>query len=156
MTIPEQVDKMFKKCTNVDQGLVGIFSDKLKIAKICRVHKKDDDTLFTNYRPISLLPAISKIFEKVILKQLYEFFQVNKLFYNSQYGFRTKDSTEFVALEVIDRIMVKMDKNDISINIYLNLSKAFDTLHHNLLIDKLSYYRINGTAIKCFQNYLTN
>ncbi len=60
------------------------------------------------------LPAISKVFEKVIFKQLYEFFQANKLFYNSQYVFRTKHSTEFAALEVIDRIMVEMDKNDIS------------------------------------------
>ncbi len=72
----------------------GIFPDKLKIAKICPIHKKDDDTLFTNYRPISLLPAISKIFEKVILKQLYEFFQANTLFHNSQYGFRTGHSTD--------------------------------------------------------------
>ncbi len=63
----------------------GIFPDKLKIAKICHIHKKDDYTLFTNYRPISFLPAISKIFEKVIFKQLYELFQANKLFYNSQY-----------------------------------------------------------------------
>ncbi len=59
-------------------------------------------------------------------------------FYNSQYGFRTKHSTEFVALKVTDRIMVEMDKNDIPINIYLDLSKAFDTLDHNILMDKLS------------------
>ncbi len=85
-----------------------IFPDKLKIAKISAIHKKDDDTLFTYYRPISLLPAISKIFEKVIFKQLYEFFQAITLFYNSQYGFRTKHSTEFEALEVIDRIMVEI------------------------------------------------
>ncbi len=54
----------------------GIFPNKLKIAKICPLHKKDGDTLFTNYLPISLLPAISKIFENVIFKQLYEFFHI--------------------------------------------------------------------------------
>ncbi len=75
----------------------GIFADKLIIAKICPIHKKDDDTLFTNYRPISLLPVISKIFEQVILKQLYEFFQANKLFYNGQHGFHTKHSTELCS-----------------------------------------------------------
>ncbi len=65
--------------TIINQMLnTGLFPDKLKTAKICPIHKKYDDTLFTNYRPISLLPAISKIFEKVIVKQLYESFQANK------------------------------------------------------------------------------
>ncbi len=102
------------------------------------------------------MPAISKIFEKIIFRQLYQFFQIKKLFYNSQYGFRTEHSTEYAALEVIDRIIVEMDKNDIPINIYLDLSKAFDTLNHNILIDKLSYYGINGKALQLLQNYLTD
>ncbi len=79
-----------------------ISPDKLKIAKIIPIYKKDKDTLFTNYRPISLLPALSKIFEKVIFKQLYNFVQEKKLLYNSQYGFRTEHSTEFAALELVD------------------------------------------------------
>ncbi len=80
----------------------GIFADKLKIAKIIPLHKKDEETLFRNYRPISLLPALSKIFEKVIFKQLYQFFQEKQLLYNAQYGFRTDHSTEFATLELID------------------------------------------------------
>ncbi len=88
----------------------GIFPDKLKIAKIIPLHKKDEETLFTNYRPISLLPAISKIFEKVIFKQLYNFCQEKKLLYNAQHGFRTDYSTELAALELIDRVIVEMDK----------------------------------------------
>ncbi len=71
----------------------GIFPDKLKIAKIIPLHIKDDETLFTNYRAISLLPALSKIFEKVIFKQLYQFFQEMQLLYNAQYGFRTDHFT---------------------------------------------------------------
>jgi hypothetical protein len=134
----------------------GIFPDKLKIAKITPAHKKDDETLFTNYRPNSLLPAISKIFEKVIFKQLYDFFQSKKLFYKNQYGFRTGHSTEFAQLELVDRILVEMDKNDIPINIFLDLSKAFDTLDHNILLDKLSYYGVNGVALALLQNYLSN
>ncbi len=67
----------------------GIFTDKFKITKIIPINKKDKVTLFTNYRTISLLPALSKIFEMVIFKQLYNFFQERKLVYNSQYGFRT-------------------------------------------------------------------
>ncbi len=134
----------------------GIFPDKIKIAKISPIHKKEDDTLFTNYRPTSLLPAISKIFEKDIFKQLYEFFTQNKLFYNSQYGFRNQHLTEFAALEVFDRILVEMDKNDIPINIYLDLSKAFDTLDHTMLLEKWNYYGINGVALKRMESYLTN
>ncbi len=88
-----------------------IFPDKLKIAKIIPVHKKDEETLFTNYRSISLLLAISKIFEKVIFKKLYNFFQEKKLLYNAQYGFRTEHSTAFAALELIDRVIVELDKN---------------------------------------------
>ncbi len=81
----------------------GNFPDKLNIANIIPIHKKGDETLFTNYRPISLLPAVSKIFEKVIFKQLFMFFQEHFLFYNAQYGFRTEHSTEFAALELTDR-----------------------------------------------------
>ncbi len=72
----------------------GIFPDKLKIAIIIPIYKKDDDTLFINYRPISLLPAISKIFERTIFKQLYKFLNDNKLLYNSQYGSREGHSTD--------------------------------------------------------------
>ncbi len=122
---------------------------------MCPIYKKDDETLFTNYRPISLLPSISKIFEKVIFKQLYHYFQSNKLFYNSQYGFRSQHSTELAALEVIDRIMLSMDKNDIPINVYIDLSKAFDTLDHDILLHKLSYYGINGTSLNLMKSYLS-
>ncbi len=112
--------------------------------------------MFTNYRPISLLPAISKIFEKVIFKQLYEFFTQNKLFYNSQYGFRTEHLRECAVLDAIDRILVEIDKNDIPINIYLDLSKAFNTLDHTILLEKLNYYGINGVALELMESYLTN
>ena len=134
----------------------GIFPENLKIAKVNPVFKKDDDTLFTNYRPISLLPTISKIFEKVIFDQLYNHFQEKKLFYNSQYGFRQKHSTEFAALELVDRVTQEMDSMNTPVSIFLDLSKAFDTLDHNILLTKLDYYGIKGNAHKLINNYLTN
>ncbi len=134
----------------------GIFPDKIKVAKIMPMHKKDDESLFTNYRPISLFPAISKIFEKVIFKQLYQFFQEKQLFYNGQYGFRTEHSTELAALDLVDRVMVEMDNNNTPISILLDLSNAFDTINHKILLDKLNYYGIDGLAHNLIESYLTN
>ncbi len=134
----------------------GIFPNDLKIAKVIPLFKKGDDTIFSNYRPISLLPAISKIFEKVIYKQVYDFFKLNKLLYPSQYGFRQGHSTELAALELVDRIIQDMDRNEIPLNIYLDLSKAFDTLDHDILIDKLYSYGFRDNALKLFRSYLSN
>ncbi len=92
------------------------------------IHKKDDETLFINYSPISLLPSISKMFEKVIFNQLYQHFKINNLLYTAQYGFRNEHSTEFGAYELIDRIIQDLDKNNTPISILLDMSKAFDTL----------------------------
>ncbi len=133
----------------------GIFPDKLKIGKIIHIFKNDDETQFTNYRPISLLPIISKIFEKIIFKQLYKFLLDNKLLYQSQYGFRGH-STEYAILELIDRITLEMDNRNTPISIFLDLSKAFDTLDHQILIIKLEYYGLNGFSIKLMESYLIN
>ncbi len=88
----------------------GIFLDLLKIAKVIPIYKKDDETIFNNYIPISLLLAISKIFEKVVFLQTHNFFHKKTLLYHSQYGFRNEHSTEFAALEIVDRLRIEMDK----------------------------------------------
>ena len=134
----------------------GIFPDKLKIAKIIPLHKKDDLTSISNYRPISILPSISKIFERVMFNQLYSCFIENDLLYSSQYGFRKGNSTEFAVLEIIDRIVLDLDKGETPINVYLDLSKAFDTLNHKILLEKLSHYGINDVALNMFHSYLSN
>ena len=86
--------------------------------------------MFTNYRPISLLPAASKVFERAIHDQLYSYFEDNHLFSKSQYGFRKRHSTELACLELTDKLYRIMDKSKIPIGIFLDLSKAFDTLNH--------------------------
>ena len=135
--------------------LTGIFPNKLKIAKVTPLFKKDDPHLFDNYRPISLLPAISKVFEKIVYKQIYEYFTENKLIYDSQYGFREKHSTELASLELCDRILKYLDEGKIPITLFLDLSKAFDTLDHKILLDKLKYYGIEGIPLAWFKSYLT-
>ncbi len=115
----------------------GIFPALLKIAKVTPIYKKDDEIIISNYRPISLLPVISKYFENVIFIQTYEYFQREKLFNEGEYGFRNGHSTEVSALEIVDKLITDMDKVQTPINIYLDLSKAFDTLNHDILLHKL-------------------
>ena len=76
--------------------------------------------------------------------------------FDHQYGFRPKHSTEYVAFELIDRIITQLDKDEMSINIYLDLSKAFDTVDHTILIDKLKYYGVHEINQKLFSSYLEN
>ena len=81
--------------------------------------------------------AISKVFERIIFNQIHNYFHVNDLYFCSQYGFRKEHSTELAVLELVDRITQHLDKGTTPINVYLELSKAFDTLDHNILLHKL-------------------
>ena len=107
-------------CLIINQSLsTGIFPSSLKIARVIPLYKKDDKHLLDNYRPISLLTSISKVFEKVVFIQMYDYFTSNKLFYDHQYGFRTLHSTELAAMEMTDRILLDIHKkttSDISIS----------------------------------------
>ena len=129
---------------------------QLKIAKVIPLFKKDDPKLLKNYRPISLLPTISKVIEKIIFTQLSTYFNENKLIFDNQYGFRPKHSTEYAALELVDRIITHMDNKEVPINIFLDLSKAFDTIDHTILLAKLRYYGIHDTALLLLKCYLNN
>ena len=141
----------------VNQTLAtGIFPDDLKVAKVSPIYKKGDKNDINNYRPISILPAISKVFEKIIAKQLSNFFEENKLLTNCQYGFRSQHSTEYAVLEIVDRTLFAMDRNESPVHIYLDLSKAFDTIGHDILIEKLQHYGIKGAACNLIKNYLSN
>ena len=99
---------------------------------------------------------MSKVIEKIIFNQLYEYFDFHKYFYSSQYGFRKCHSTEHAALKLIDKIITDTYNCNIPINIYLDMSKPFDILDHRILIAKLKYYGITGIPLDLFMSYLEN
>ena len=136
--------------------LTGIVPDKIKVAKVLPQHKKDNTENMNNYRPVSLLNAFSKVFEKIVFFQLYDYFKDNKLLYNGQYGFRKDHSTELATMELIDRALSEIDRKNCAIAVFMDLSKAFDTLDHKILIKKLHYYGVRDKELEWFTNYLNN
>ena len=114
----------------------------MKIAKIIPIYKKREPTDLSNYRPISLLPTISKIFERIIHIQLQEYLNRNNRLAEQQYGFRSNHSTEYAAVKLVDYISNKVGDYKIPGTIFIDLSKAFDTLSYDILLYKLKFYRI--------------
>ena len=134
----------------------GIFHSELKISRVKPLFKKGDPSKFSNYMPISLLPSFSKIFEYVIFYQLFDYMGENNLLTIEQFGFRRGHSTELDAIQLVDRLTKQMDLGNVPTNIYIDLSKAFDTLDHSILLDKLSYYGICCVENLMLRTYLSN
>ena len=134
----------------------GIVPDPLKIAKVVPIYKKGQKSLTSNYRPISLLSIFNKILEKLMCKRLCSFLIKENILYKYQFGFRQNHSTTLALIEIIDNIQTELDKGNSVIGTYLDLSKAFDTVNHSILIEKLEHYGIRGNVKNWFKNYLSN
>ena len=131
-----------------------MYPHKLKIAKVIPIYKKGDSTLLKNYRAISILNTVNKIFEKIFHSRLSKYLEDFNLLYEYQFGFRKNHSTELALIEIVDQIRFSLDNNNMACGIFVDLSKAFDTVNHEILLDKLEHYGIRGKALDLFRSYL--
>ena len=143
---------LFNKCVND-----GYFPDELKIAKVIPLYKnKGEIKDISNYRPISMLPVFSKIFEKLIHKKLVDFLDLNDIITSSQYGFRRKHSTLHALINATENVYQSVDNKQFTLGVFIDFSKAFDTVNHTILLKKLEIYGIRGNVLELFTSYLTN
>ena len=134
----------------------GIFPSKLKIAKVISIFKKGDPEVPSNYRPISLLPIFSKIFEKLMYERIYSFLKEHKLIYPLQFGFRENHCIDHVLINITEDIRSTLDGRRYGCGIFIDLQKAFDTVNHEILLKKLEHYGIRGDTLKWFHSYLSD
>ena len=134
----------------------GIFPSQLKIANVLPLFKAEDPLQFNNYRPVSLLCILSKVFEKIMYSRLHEFLEKLDILYEYQFGFRKKHSTHLAHLILHDKLSKVLGDGKTAIGIYLDFSKAFDTVDHDIFLSKLFHYGIRGPAYDWFQSYLSD
>ena len=125
----------------------GIFPDNMKIAKVVPLYKAGEKNLFTNHRPVSLLSQFSKILEKLFSKILDNYIDKFSLLNDSHYGFRSGKSAALALMELTEEISFAMDEKMYTVGVFINLKKAFDTIDHKLLIQKLQHFGIKGNQI---------
>ena len=118
----------------------GVFPNSFKIAKVVPIYKKGDPMDITNYRPISILPCFSKLLEKIVHSRVDSFFSRNNLFNPDQYGFRKSHSTDAAILKLYDRVSGALVDHEHVVGVFMDLSKAFDTLDKKILLSKLQHY----------------
>lgn len=134
----------------------GVFPEIFKTALIKPIFKAGDRHSVNNYRPISILTALSKILEKILNIRLVKYLEKNNIIAKNQYGFRRTLSTENAVLELTERVVKQLDSGAKVIGIFLDLAKAFDTVSISLLVDKMERLGIRGIVLDMFRCYLTN
>jgi len=134
----------------------GVVPTELKSAYITPLFKGGDPMVIKNYRPVSVLPVFSKIFERLMYNRLVSYIEKYNILYECQFGFKKNHSTEMALIVLIDKIVNALEKNEHVIGIYLDFAKAFDTVDHNILLMKLQHYGIRGTTLSWFRSYLNN
>ncbi len=152
--ISKEISVPLAKVINLSLS-TGVVPDTMKMATVIPLYKANNNQLFTNYRPISLLPTFSKLLEKVVHRRLYYFLQKHNILYKNQYGFRRKHSTCDAITDFTFDVLQALNEKQSSLAVYLDLSKAFDTIDYEILLKKMEHYGVRGTALTWFRSYLT-
>ena len=133
----------------------GIFPDKLKVAKVFSIYKSGKKYVLSNYRLISVLPCFPKILERIMYNRLYNYLNENEILNGKQFGFQAGHSTEHAILELIDQVSHAFGNNSFVPGVFIHLSKAFETVDHNILLEKLSMHGVKGNNLQWFHSYLS-
>ena len=134
----------------------GLFPQVMKLADVCPLFKSKDKSETSNYRNVSLLLTLSKLLEKIICDKVYTILNDTNQVYVSQYRFRSGHSCENAVSELVSAVLKGFQSNKYTLGVFLDLSKAFDTLKHSILLEKLQYYGIRGVTLDWFHSYLSN
>ena len=133
----------------------GIVPDELKIARVVPIFKSGDKALFSNYRPISVLPCFSKFLERIIYNRIINYLNDFNVLCDNQYGLRKNRSPSLALIDLCGKISSAFDRRELAIGVFLDLSKAFDTVNHVTLFDKLEHYGIRGLALEWVKSYFS-
>ena len=132
----------------------GEYPAQLKIAKVIALYKKVEKYDTGNHRPISLLSCLNKLFYKILYKRLVRFPEINHILFNYQFWFRKLHSTTLALIEFTNKIRNRLDEGNYAISVFVDLTKAFDTVDHEVLLDKMDRYRIRGHADDFFSDHI--
>ncbi len=173
--VAKSINKKSTDCTDIDMTLIkniidtiiipftyicsqslstGIFPRQMKTAKVIPIFKNGDRHQFSNYRPISLLSQFSKILEKLFVVRLDKFIEKHNLLSDHQYGFRANRSTSLAVMKLVEQISMATDNKEYTVGVFIDLSKAFDTIDHQLLLKKMERYGVRRIALEWLKSCL--